>query len=180
MPSARNYICAESPRLLPFADHGGWRTFEAYLTCPGCAPKMARHCTLHMTGEANLVANMRWREGGTRLMLEIQTKQVQPDIVVLEIKGRITLGGDSKQLEWTVDKLVNEGQKKVILDLAGVTNIDSTGIGIIVMSAGKVKKAGGELRVAAASAHVEEVLRMTNIDQLVVLHPSAGNAAAGF
>jgi len=113
-------------------------------------------------------------------MLEIQTKQVQPDIVVLEIKGRITLGGDSKQLEWTVDKLVNEGQKKVILDLAGVTNIDSTGIGIIVMSAGKVKNAGGELRVAGASAHVEEVLRMTNIDQLVMLHPSAGNAAAGF
>jgi anti-sigma B factor antagonist len=113
-------------------------------------------------------------------MLEIQTKQVQPDIVVLEVKGRITLGGDSKQLEWTVDKLVNEGQKKIILDLAGVTNIDSTGIGIIVMSAGKVKKAGGELRVAAASAHVEEVLRMTNIDQLVVLHASAENAVAGF
>lgn len=164
-----------------FADHGGWRTFEAYLTCLGCAPKMARHCTLLMTGEA--IARRQHaaeRMRGTCLMLEIQTKHVQPDIVVLEIKGRITLGGDSKQLEWTVDKLVNEGQKKVILDLAGVTNIDSTGIGIIVMSAGKVKKAGGELRVAGASAHVEEVLRMTNIDQLVVLHPSAGNAAVGF
>lgn len=113
-------------------------------------------------------------------MLEIQTKQVQPDIVILEIKGRITLGGDSKQLEWAVDKLVTEARKKVILDLAGVTSIDSTGIGIIVMSAGKAKKAGGELRVAGASAHVEEVLRMTNIDQLVALHPSAEKAAAGF
>jgi anti-sigma B factor antagonist len=113
-------------------------------------------------------------------MLEIQTKDVQPDIVVLEIKGKITLGGESKQLEWALEKLVGEGRKKVIFDLAGVTNIDSTGIGIVVMSAGKMKKAGGELRVAGATAHVEEVLKMTNVDQIVVLHPTAAAAAAGF
>src|SRR5271155_1258259 len=112
-------------------------------------------------------------------MLDIQTKHLQPDIVVLEIKGRITLGGESKQLEWTLEKLVGEGRKKVIFDLTGVTNVDSTGIGIIVMSAGKMKKAGGELRVAGATAHVEDVLKMTNVDQIVVLHPTAA-AAAGF
>ncbi|MFZ0799440.1 MAG: STAS domain-containing protein [Terriglobales bacterium] len=113
-------------------------------------------------------------------MLEIQTKHVQPEIVVLEITGRITLGRESKQLEWAVESLVGEGRKKVIFDLAGVTNVDSTGIGIIVMSAGKMKKAGGELRVAAATAHVEDVLKMTNIDQLVVLHPTTAAAAANF
>jgi anti-sigma B factor antagonist len=113
-------------------------------------------------------------------MLEIKTREMQPDITVLEIAGRITLGGESKQLEWAVDKLVGEGRKKVIFDLSGVTNIDSTGIGIIVMSAGKVKKAGGELRVGGATAHVAEVLKMTNVDQIVVLHPSTANAAAGF
>jgi anti-sigma B factor antagonist len=113
-------------------------------------------------------------------MLKIETKQVQPDIVILEIAGRITLGGESKQLEWAVDKLLGEGRKKVIFDLAGVTNIDSTGIGIIVMTSGKMKKAGGELRVAAASAHVEEVLKMTNLDQIVGLHSSTAAAAASF
>jgi anti-sigma B factor antagonist len=113
-------------------------------------------------------------------MLKIETKQVQPDIVILEIAGRITLGGESKQLEWAVDKLLGEGRKKVIFDIAGVTNIDSTGIGIIVVSSGKLKKAGGELRVAAASAHVEEVLKMTNLDQIVGLHATAAAAAAGF
>ena len=67
-----------------------------------------------------------------------------------------------------------------IFDIAGVTNIDSTGIGIIVVSSGKLKKAGGELRVAAASAHVEEVLKMTNLDQIVGLHPTTAAAAASF
>ncbi|HKM86775.1 MAG TPA: STAS domain-containing protein [Terriglobales bacterium] len=113
-------------------------------------------------------------------MLEIQTKALQPDIVVLEITGRITLGRESKQLEWAVENLVGEGRKKVIFDLAGVTNVDSTGIGIIVMSSGKLKKAGGELRVAGATAHVEDVLKMTNIDQIVVLHATTAAAAANF
>jgi anti-sigma B factor antagonist len=113
-------------------------------------------------------------------MLEIQAKDLQPDVVVLEITGRITLGRECKQLEWAVDNLVGEGRKKVIFDLSGVTNIDSTGIGIIVMSAGQVKKAGGELRVAGANAHVLGVLKMTNVDQIVALHPTTVAAAAGF
>jgi anti-sigma B factor antagonist len=113
-------------------------------------------------------------------MLEIQTKQLQPDITILEMTGRLTIGNDSKQLEWAVDTLVGEGRKKVIIDLTGVTHIDSTGIGILMMSAGQVKKAGGELRAAGATGHVEQVLKMTNVDQIVGLHPTAGAAAAGF
>lgn len=113
-------------------------------------------------------------------MLKIETKDVPPDIVVLEIAGRITLGTESKQLEWALDSLVGQGRKKVIFDLTNVSNIDSTGIGIIVMSAGRMKKAGGELRVAGANAHVEDVLKMTNVNQIVVLHPTTGAAATGF
>jgi anti-sigma B factor antagonist len=112
-------------------------------------------------------------------MLEIQTRQMDPDITILEIAGRITIGRDSKQLEWAVDNLVGEGRKKVIFDLSRVTHIDSTGIGIIVMSAGQVKKAGGELRAAGASGHVEQVLRMTKVDAIVGLHSTMAAASQG-
>ena len=112
-------------------------------------------------------------------MLEIQSKQMQPDIIVLELTGRITLGRQCKQLEWAVDNLVGEGQKKVILDFSGVTSLDSTGIGIIVMCAGKLKQAGGKLRVCA-QGHVEEVLRLTSVDKVVDLHPDVAAAAVGF
>lgn len=113
-------------------------------------------------------------------MLEIQTKHLQSDIVVLEITGRITIGRDCKQLEWAVDSLVREKRKKIIFDLTGVTHVDSTGIGIIVMSAGQVKGAGGELRVAGAAGHVEQVLKMTNVHQILGLHPTTVAAAASF
>ncbi len=75
-------------------------------------------------------------------MLEIQTKTIDPDIVVLELTGRITMGRDSKQLEWAIDNLIHEQKKKVVFDLTGVTHIDSTGVGIIVMSAGQLKQVG--------------------------------------
>jgi anti-sigma B factor antagonist len=113
-------------------------------------------------------------------MLEIQTKQLLPDIVVLEITGKVTIGRDCQHLEWTVDKLVQEKQKKIIFDLTGVTHIDSTGIGIIVTSAGQVKEAGGELRLAGVNSHVEHILKMTNIDKVVAWKPTLTEAAVGF
>jgi anti-sigma B factor antagonist len=114
-------------------------------------------------------------------MLEIQTRQLPPDIVVVEITGRITIGRECKQVEWAVDTLVREKQeKKIIFDLAGVTHLDSTGVGIIVMSAGVVKQAGGQLRLAGANKHIEQVLKVTSIDKLVAWHPTVDEAAASF
>jgi len=112
--------------------------------------------------------------------LTIHTKQVPPDVVVLEMTGRITLGNDCQQVEWTTNKLVAEQKKKIIFDLSGITHVDSTGIGIIVMVAGQMKKAGGGLRVAGANQHVEQMLKVTSVDQIVGLHPTIAAAAADF
>jgi hypothetical protein len=76
-------------------------------------------------------------------MLEIQSKQIEPDILVVAIAGRITMGRECKHLEWTTDNLIREAHKKVVFDLAGVTHIDSTGIGIIMMSAGTTERDWG-------------------------------------
>lgn len=113
-------------------------------------------------------------------MLEIQNKNMEPGILVVAIAGRITMGRECKHLEWTTDNFIREEHKKVIFDLAGVTHIDSTGIGIIMMSAGQLKEVGGQLRVACATGHVEKVLIMTNVDKVVGLHPSVEAAAASF
>jgi anti-anti-sigma factor len=113
-------------------------------------------------------------------MLEIQTKQLPPDIVVLEITGKITIGRDCQHLEWTTESLVKENRKKIIFDLTHVTHIDSTGIGIIVTSAGQVKEAGGELRLAGVNSHVEHILKMTNIDKVVAWKSTVTEAAVGF
>lgn len=112
--------------------------------------------------------------------LAIQTKQLPPDIVVLEMMGKITMGNDCRQVELTTHKLIEESRKKLIFDLTGVSHVDSTGIGIIVTAAALMRNSGGQLRVAGANQHVEQVLRMTNVDQIVPLHPNTAAAASGF
>ena len=112
-------------------------------------------------------------------MLTRQTRNMDPDIVVLDVSGRIVMGRECKELEWATETFVRENKKKVLFDLSGVTHIDSTGIGIIVMCAGKLKQAGGKLRVCA-QGHVEEVLKLTSVDKVVDLHPNIAAAAAGF
>lgn len=110
-------------------------------------------------------------------MMEMQTKHVPPDVVVLEVTGRITMGRECKQLEWSTDTLVRENKKKIVFDLSGVTHIDSTGVGIIVMSAGQIRQAGGQLRVCA-NGYVEKVLKLTSVDKVIELHSTIEAAAA--
>jgi anti-sigma B factor antagonist len=112
--------------------------------------------------------------------LSIQIQHLDPDITVLAMTGKITLGNDSRQVEWAAEKLVDENKKKIIFDLTGVTHVDSTGIGIIVMAAGQMKKAGGELRVAGANGHIEQVFKLTSVDHIIGLHPTTAAAAASF
>ena len=114
------------------------------------------------------------------MLLTIEKKSLPSDVTVLEIKGRISLGRECQQIEWTVDDLLKNNVRKVIFDLAGVNHIDSTGIGIIVMCSGKMKKAGGQLRVAGATGVVDQVLKLTKVDEIVGLHADAAAAAKSF
>jgi anti-sigma B factor antagonist len=111
------------------------------------------------------------------MILSIERKDLDPGIVVLELSGRIVLGNDAKTVEWKVDELLKQNCKRVIFDLSRVTILDSTGVGIVVMCFARVKKAGGSLRIAGASATVEQTLRMTNVDRLISMDPTVAAAA---
>jgi anti-sigma B factor antagonist len=114
------------------------------------------------------------------MILNVQSKKVEPDIAVLEMTGRITMGSDSQQIEWELAELLKGNQKKVIFDLTAVTFLDSTGIGILVMCHAKLKKAGGALRIAGAQGMVEAMLDLTSVNKIVRFYPTAAEAAQGF
>ncbi len=102
-------------------------------------------------------------------MLTVEKKQVG-DFSIVEMTGRITLGRECQQVEWAVDDLLKENAKKIVLDLSNVNFLDSTGIGIIVMCAGKSKVAKSELIVAGAKGLVEQTLQLTNVDKIIPMH----------
>jgi anti-sigma B factor antagonist len=114
------------------------------------------------------------------MLLDIQKRRIGADVVVLEIAGQITLGNLCQQVEWAVEGLIRDNEKRIIFDLSRLNQIDSTGIGILVMCSTKLKRAGGELRVAGAQGIVEQVLKLTNVDRILTLDPTPEAAAEKF
>jgi len=115
------------------------------------------------------------------MILSIERRQIPPDIVVLEMTGKIVLGNNSRDVELKLAEiLADPAKKKIIFDLSGITVLDSTGIGILVVSQGKINKAGARLRIAGATGFVEDTLKITSVDKLIQLYPTALEAAASF
>ena len=113
-------------------------------------------------------------------MPRIQQKQIEPDIVLLEISGRITLGRDCEDVVWAVDDLIRGSRKKIVFDLSGLEYVDSMGIGVIVMSYGKIRAAGGELRLASLQPRIAELMTTTKLDQIWRFYPTAAAAVEDF
>ena len=114
------------------------------------------------------------------MILSIERKQIPPDITLLEMHGRIILGKNSRDVELKLAEILAEQSKKIIFDLTGITILDSTGIGILVVSQGKINKAGARLRIAGATGFVEDTLKITSVDKLVQLFPTVTEAAVDF
>lgn len=114
------------------------------------------------------------------MLLNIEKETAANGVVVLKISGRVSLGRDSQQVEWQVNDLLKEKQTRVVFDLTGVSHMDSTGVGILMMCSARLKKAGGDLRVAGAQGLVSDVLRITRIDSIVPMHSTSAEAAQAF
>jgi anti-sigma B factor antagonist len=96
------------------------------------------------------------------MSLKIDTREVA-HVTILDIHGRIVLGEEIGDLRAAVRNLVAEGKKKIILNLAAVDYIDSSGVGELVSSFTTVRNAGGELKLLNLTQKVHDVLHVTKL-----------------
>ena len=109
-------------------------------------------------------------------MLTVTSRQCEPDIIVIGLNGRVTLGRESGQLEASVTKAMESGARKLVIDLGEVSYIDSTGIGIIAYCFTRISKAGGEALIAGAQGLVLDIFRITRLDSIIRFFPDADAA----
>src|SRR5437879_2459421 len=85
---------------------------------------------------------------------------------VVRVDGRLDLvtAGDLRR---AVDALVDDGHARLVIDLEGVSFVDSSGIGALIAGLKRARGAGGELRIAAAGEPVLTVLKLTTIDRVL-------------
>ena len=112
--------------------------------------------------------------------MKFAKKQIEPGIVVLEMTGRFLMGPDCRQVESEVEAHIARDEKKFIFDLSGVEHVDSAAVGQIVKSYSKLKKCGGTLRLAGVSGMVDGVLKLTQVNKVIEIYPTAQEAAKAF
>jgi anti-sigma B factor antagonist len=112
--------------------------------------------------------------------MRIDQTPVEPDIVLVQITGRLSLGRECEDLEWAVDELIRGNRRKVVFDLSALNYVDSMGVGILVMCSGKLKRAGGELRMASLQPRIAELMKITRLDQILCFYPTTAVAMEDF
>ena len=112
-------------------------------------------------------------------MLEI-TERAAGDVVVLALKGRMVLEGGEMALKAYVDRLVQEGRRKIVLDLRGVSYIDSAGLGMLVAKYASVRRNGGDVRLVHVTARSNRLLSITKLATVFRMFESEAEAVASF
>jgi anti-sigma B factor antagonist len=85
------------------------------------------------------------------------------DVTIVDISGRIALGEESAKLRDLIMSLLSEGHHKILLNLAGVNYIDSSGLGALVSAFTTVRKAGGELKLVNLTDKVDNLMEITKL-----------------
>jgi len=102
------------------------------------------------------------------------------DVVLLDLKGKITLGEGDELLKDKVNSLVNQGHKKIILNLADVPYIDSAGLGEVVRTYTTVSRQGGSLKLLNLTKRITDLLSITKLLTVFETFDSENEAVRSF
>jgi anti-sigma B factor antagonist len=96
------------------------------------------------------------------MSMKFKTRQVD-GVTVLDLSGKITLGEGSVTLRDAIKDVLSKGQNKILLNMADISYIDSSGLGELVSAFTTVKNAGGELKLLSLTKKVKDVLQITKL-----------------
>lgn len=111
--------------------------------------------------------------------LEIKERRIG-EIVVLDMEGQMRIGGGSIVFRTAIRRLVEEGNNKFLLNLAGVSNIDSSGLGELVSSHISLSKKGGEMKLIHLTQSLRELMTITKLLTVFDVYEDEAKAVASF
>jgi len=100
--------------------------------------------------------------------------------VIIELKGKLVGGSLSDRMNQTLDNLLAQGKNKIVVDLGGVTSLNSSGMGILISSFSKVNDNGGVLKLANITNKIKGLLSITKLNQIFEVYNSTEEAIKSF
>ena len=111
--------------------------------------------------------------------MEIQERTLQ-DVVVLDLKGKLTIGEGDELLKERISNLVQQGHRKLLLNLEGVPYVDSAGLGEIVRTYTTVSRQGGKLKLVNLTKRITDLLAITKLLTVFETYESEDEAVRSF
>ena len=112
--------------------------------------------------------------------LQIPTRE-SSGITILDLRGRLTIDdGESALLRNQLQELITNGVRRFLLNLADLTQIDSSGVGSIVKAYRSIREQGGDLRLLRPSGHALEVFRALHLLEMIPSFDEENLALASF
>ena len=113
------------------------------------------------------------------MALQIVEKQID-SVTVLDFVGRITLGDESNQLRTKIKETLAKGKSQIVLDLAGVSYIDSAGLGMLMAGYTSAQNQGAMLKLANLTKRFNELLNITKLVTIFDTYDSVDAAVKSF
>ena len=114
----------------------------------------------------------------SKLKLSVEARN-HGDVVIVHCQGRIVYRDEAATLSRVVGEVLRDGSK-LVLDLSGVSSIDSAGIGELALLQTWAQDRNAELKCAGPSTVVRTLLELTNLDSVLDVHPTVEMALESF
>jgi len=102
------------------------------------------------------------------------------DVIVLDLKGKMTLGEGDELLKDKINSLVHQGRRKVVLNLEGVPYIDGAGLGEIVRTYTAISRQGGSMKLLNLTKRITDLLSITKLLTVFETYDNEADAVRSF
>ena len=111
--------------------------------------------------------------------LEVTERQAG-DVTILDMSGSVRMGEGSVALRNAIRGLVEQGKKKILLNLGGVKNVDSSGIGELIANFTTVRREGGQLKLLNLTEKIQNLLVITKLLTVFDAYDNESDALSSF
>ncbi len=118
-------------------------------------------------------------QGGAIVSIDVSVRN-EGDVAVFNIKGRVTIGTANDDLSAALGKQLTAGSRKVLINLSGVQQMDSSGISTLVRHYVRLERMGGSLRLCGLTGRARDVLAVTHLLEVIPHYDQEATALKEF
>lgn len=111
--------------------------------------------------------------------MEFSYDEVENDVLVIRADGGLN-GDTAEQFVREIEKLIDGGLRKIVVDCGHLDYISSYGLGTLVRLHSRMKRHDGDVKIASVKSVMSDVLQLTHLSKLFAIYPDVGQALLAF